>query len=202
MARLEPLTSRSRVRGVNRSATHVSMGTGDILLGGYPCNGLASLSGGSSNTSSYASCYGNQYKLWLFGPLVHVRLYLPYHQQWMKQRGEIVRSCCHGSKIFLASISTNDGPKIIYSTVPHLFSSYICIKNFTPKRDVNVTKAFDELPLNCKNKDVYSLSVESNKVLRCIFLVTIFRFYTKQSWFLHGRAENGPSEPPVIGQEV
>ena len=34
-----------------------------------------------------------------------------------------------------------------------------------------------------------------------IFMV-ICRFYTKQSWFLHGRAENGPTEPPVIGQEV
>lgn len=32
--------------------------------------------------------------------------------------------------------------------------------------------------------------------------VQIHRFYTKQSWFLHGRAENGPSEPPVIGQEA
>ena len=30
----------------------------------------------------------------------------------------------------------------------------------------------------------------------------ICRFYTKQSWFLHGRAENGPTELPVIGQEV
>ena len=35
----------------------------------------------------------------------------------------------------------------------------------------------------------------------CICFV-IYRFYTKQSWFLHGRAENGPTEPPVIGQEV
>lgn len=32
--------------------------------------------------------------------------------------------------------------------------------------------------------------------------VQIHRFYTKQSWFLHGRAENGPTEPPVIGQEA
>lgn len=92
--------------------------------------------------------------------------------------------------------------KIIYRTVPLLFSSYICLKKFTQKIVVNVTKGFYELPFNYRNKDVYSLSVESNKVLKCIFMVTIFRFYTKQSWFLHGRAENGPSEPPVIGQEV
>ncbi|XP_068702953.1 ras GTPase-activating protein-binding protein 2-like [Montipora foliosa] len=32
--------------------------------------------------------------------------------------------------------------------------------------------------------------------------VQIHRFYTKQSWFLHGRAENGPTELPVIGQEA
>lgn len=109
---------------------------------------------------------------------------------------------CFISSISVQYLFTLFRYKIIYCTVPPLFSSYICIKNFTPKIVGNVTKAFYELPLNCKNKDVYSLSVESNKVLMCIFLVTIFRFYTKQSWFLHGRAENGPSEPPVIGQEV
>ena len=38
--------------------------------------------------------------------------------------------------------------------------------------------------------------------LHQLMLLVIFRFYTKQSWFLHGRAENGPTEPPVIGQEV
>lgn len=32
--------------------------------------------------------------------------------------------------------------------------------------------------------------------------VQIHRFYTKQSWFLHGRAENGLNEPPVVGQEA
>ena len=31
---------------------------------------------------------------------------------------------------------------------------------------------------------------------------SLSRFYTKQSWFLHGRAENGLNEPPVVGQEV
>lgn len=32
--------------------------------------------------------------------------------------------------------------------------------------------------------------------------VQIHRFYTKQSWFLHGRAENGVNESPVVGQEA
>ena len=38
------------------------MGTGDILLGGKPCHGLASPpgGGGGSNTPRLASCYGNR----------------------------------------------------------------------------------------------------------------------------------------------
>ena len=40
---------------------------------------LASRPGGSSNTPSYSSCYGNHYKLWPFEPLVHACVYLPYH---------------------------------------------------------------------------------------------------------------------------
>ncbi|EDO49764.1 predicted protein, partial [Nematostella vectensis] len=30
----------------------------------------------------------------------------------------------------------------------------------------------------------------------------LHRFYTKHSWFLHGRAENGPQENPIMGQEA
>ena len=42
---------------------------------GKPCDGLASRSGGTSNTLRHASYYGNRDKLQPFGPLAHVRLY-------------------------------------------------------------------------------------------------------------------------------
>lgn len=45
------------------------------------------------------------------------------------------------------------------------------------------------------------LHINNFELLRAI-VFKLCRFYTKQSWFLHGRAENGPTEPPVIGQEV
>ena len=43
-------------------------------------NRLASHPGRSSNTPRHALCYGNQYKLWPFGPLARVFLFLFFLQ--------------------------------------------------------------------------------------------------------------------------
>ena len=40
------------------------------------CTSISSGGGGGGNTPRHASCYGNWYKLRLFGPLACVRLYL------------------------------------------------------------------------------------------------------------------------------
>ena len=55
----------------------VWMGTSDMLLGDWPCDGLASHLGGSStNTPRHASCLRNWDKLRPFGPLAHLCFYL------------------------------------------------------------------------------------------------------------------------------
>lgn len=51
------------------------MGTGVILPGVKPSDGLASPPGGSSSTPRYVSCSGNLDRLRPLGPLARVRLY-------------------------------------------------------------------------------------------------------------------------------
>ena len=56
---------------------------GDILLG-VTFNRLASHPGKHSNTPRHASCWGNRDKLWPFGPLAHVNLYLNWPLWWQQ----------------------------------------------------------------------------------------------------------------------
>ena len=53
------------------------MGTGNILGGGVTLQKVSLSSRGSSNTPRPTSYYGNRDKLWPFGTLACVHLYLP-----------------------------------------------------------------------------------------------------------------------------
>ena len=107
------------------------MGTGKIMLGAKPCDGLPSHPGGSRNVLSH-SMLGNRDKLWQCGSLgsTQTLLALPLQARHpAKMNGVENRNCAHGQllMVILFSISRSLEPSNHSSPVsrrePDLLSS-------------------------------------------------------------------------------